>query len=32
MVANFRPQKDHPTLFRALAELPDRTSGSACGS
>ena len=21
MVANFRPQKDHPTLFRALAEL-----------
>jgi glycosyltransferase involved in cell wall biosynthesis len=24
MVANFRPQKDHPTLFRALAELPER--------
>jgi glycosyltransferase involved in cell wall biosynthesis len=23
MVANFRPQKDHPTLFRALAELPE---------
>ncbi len=22
MVANFRPQKDHPTLFRAMAELP----------
>lgn len=22
MAANFRPQKDHPTLFRALAELP----------
>jgi len=21
MVANFRPQKDHPTLFRAIAEL-----------
>ncbi len=23
MIANFRPQKDHPTLFRAIAELPD---------
>lgn len=23
MVANFRPQKDHPTLFRALAELTE---------
>ncbi len=23
MVANFRPQKDHPTLFRAVAELPE---------
>jgi glycosyltransferase involved in cell wall biosynthesis len=23
MVANFRPQKDHPTLFRALATLSD---------
>lgn len=23
MVANFRPQKDHPTLFRAIAELPE---------
>jgi glycosyltransferase involved in cell wall biosynthesis len=23
MVANFRPPKDHPTLFRAIAELPD---------
>jgi glycosyltransferase involved in cell wall biosynthesis len=22
-IANFRPQKDHPTLFRAIAELPD---------
>lgn len=22
MIANFRPQKDHPTLFRAIAELP----------
>ena len=22
MVANFRPPKDHPTLFRAIAELP----------
>jgi glycosyltransferase involved in cell wall biosynthesis len=22
MVANFRPQKDHPTLFRAIADLP----------
>lgn len=22
MIANFRPQKDHPTLIRALAELP----------
>jgi glycosyltransferase involved in cell wall biosynthesis len=21
-IANFRPQKDHPTLFRAIAELP----------
>lgn len=24
MVANFRRQKDHPTLFHALAELPDQ--------
>ena len=24
MVANFRRQKDHPTLFRALADLPDQ--------
>lgn len=23
MAANFRPQKDHPTLFRAMAELPE---------
>ncbi|MFN7149747.1 MAG: glycosyltransferase [Microthrixaceae bacterium] len=23
MVANFRPPKDHPTLFRAIAELPE---------
>jgi glycosyltransferase involved in cell wall biosynthesis len=22
-IANFRPQKDHPTLFRAITELPD---------
>lgn len=22
-IANFRPQKDHPTLFRAIAELPE---------
>lgn len=22
MIANFRPQKDHPTLFRAMAALP----------
>ena len=36
MVANFRPQKDHPTLFRALAELPDaereRLRVVICGS
>jgi glycosyltransferase involved in cell wall biosynthesis len=36
MVANFRPQKDHPTLFRALAELPDhdrdRLHVVICGS
>lgn len=36
MVANFRPQKDHPTLFRALAELPqsqrDRFKVVICGS
>ncbi len=36
MVANFRPQKDHPTLFRALAELPaasrDRFRVVICGS
>jgi len=24
MAANFRQQKDHPTLFRAMASLPDR--------
>lgn len=23
MVANFRPQKDHPTLLRAIADLPE---------
>ena len=28
MVANFRPQKDHPTLFRAIAELPDGRAGA----
>ena len=36
MVANFRPQKDHPTLFRALAELPvdqrERLRVVICGS
>jgi glycosyltransferase involved in cell wall biosynthesis len=36
MVANFRPQKDHPTLFRAIAELPveeqDRLHVVICGS
>lgn len=36
MVANFRPQKDHPTLFRALAELPrsqqNRLKVVICGS
>lgn len=25
MTARFQPQKDHPTLFRALAGLPDRS-------
>jgi glycosyltransferase involved in cell wall biosynthesis len=36
MVANFRPQKDHPTLFRAMAELPvalrDQLQVLICGS
>jgi len=36
MVANFRPQKDHPTLFRALAELTpeerERLHVVVCGS
>lgn len=36
MIANFRPQKDHPTLFRALAELPpqdrERVRVVICGS
>ena len=36
MVANFRPQKDHPTLFRAIAELSpdeqDRLRVVICGS
>lgn len=36
MIANFRPQKDHPTLIRALAELPrpqqDRLRIVICGS
>lgn len=36
MVANFRPQKDHPTLFRALAELSaeqrERLHVVICGS
>lgn len=36
MIANFRPQKDHPTLFRALAELApaerDRLRVVVCGS
>lgn len=26
-IANFRPQKDHPTLFRAIAELSDDLRG-----
>lgn len=36
MIANFRPQKDHPTLIRALAELPpserERLRVVVCGS
>ena len=28
MAANFRPQKDHPTLFRAMAELPEHLRDS----
>ena len=36
MVANFRPQKDHPTLFRAIAELTKAQQESirlvVCGS
>jgi glycosyltransferase involved in cell wall biosynthesis len=36
MVANFRPQKDHPTLFRAIAELAPAQQESirlvVCGS
>ncbi|MEX0769030.1 MAG: glycosyltransferase family 4 protein [Microthrixaceae bacterium] len=36
MVANFRPQKDHPTLFRAIAELSKTEQESlrlvVCGS
>ena len=36
MVANYRPQKDHPTLFRAMAELPEELRSRmrlvVCGS